>query len=168
MAATVRRDPAHVLLAGLGNTAEQLHRVALGEVLTRAAMGPRIGQTVARFLGPDERDRLLGGRQVHDTLAPLAERLNRAHAVMLVLGFCLSIVVLIGGRPGARGFAACILLGVLANAVATGALSGPHDRYQARIVWIVLIPAMLLTPPTLPPHRATSAPASRRRRAASL
>ncbi len=28
------------------------------------------------------------------------------------------------------------------NAFATGALSGPHDRYQARIAWLVLLPPL--------------------------
>ena len=35
---------------------------------------------------------------------------------------------------------ACVLLACLANAFATGALSGPHDRYQARIAWLLLLP----------------------------
>jgi len=32
--------------------------------------------------------------------------------------------------------AATVSLGVLANAVVCGVLSGPHDRYGARMVWI--------------------------------
>ena len=37
-----------------------------------------------------------------------------------------------------------VLAALLANAFATGALSGPHDRYQARIAWLVLLPASAL------------------------
>jgi hypothetical protein len=174
VAATIRRDPVGVARAALGNTIEQLHRVALGDVLTAAAMGPRIGQTVGRFMGPGEQDRLLATRQAQDTLAPVAIRLNAAHVILLVLGALISLGTTIVGPPTARGLAVCILVGILANAAATGALSGPHDRYQARIAWIVLIPAILLTPPTAEPFRpraprppkATSAPASQRRRAA--
>ena len=42
-----------------------------------------------------------------------------------------------------RGLAVLALIGVLANAAATGALSGPHDRYQARIAWLVVLPPLL-------------------------
>ena len=41
-------------------------------------------------------------------------------------------------RPLA-GLAAVALVALLANAFATGALSGPHDRYQARLAWLVLL-----------------------------
>ena len=36
-----------------------------------------------------------------------------------------------------------VLAGLLANAAATGALSGPHHRYQARIAWLVVLPPLL-------------------------
>ncbi len=42
-------------------------------------------------------------------------------------------------RPALAGLALTVLLGVLANAFATGALSGPHDRYGARIAWLLLL-----------------------------
>jgi hypothetical protein len=32
---------------------------------------------------------------------------------------------------------ACVALGLLANAAATGALSAPFERYQARIIWLL-------------------------------
>lgn len=43
------------------------------------------------------------------------------------------------------GFAAAILLGLAVNAVVLGSLSAPHDRYQARVIWLaVLAPLMIL------------------------
>ena len=42
-----------------------------------------------------------------------------------------------------RGLAVLALTGLLANAAATGALSGPHDRYQARIAWLIVLPPLL-------------------------
>ena len=40
-----------------------------------------------------------------------------------------------------------VLLGVAANAFATGALSRPHARYEARILWLVpVIGALALLP----------------------
>ena len=42
-----------------------------------------------------------------------------------------------------QALAVLILAGLLANAAATGALSGPHHRYQARIAWLVVLPPLL-------------------------
>lgn len=39
-------------------------------------------------------------------------------------------------------FAAVVIWGILANALICGLLSTPHDRYQARVIW--LLPAMIL------------------------
>jgi hypothetical protein len=37
-----------------------------------------------------------------------------------------------------------ILLGVVINAVVCGAVSGPHDRYEARVAWLVPFVAIAL------------------------
>jgi hypothetical protein len=42
------------------------------------------------------------------------------------------------------GFILMLWLGVAANAFATGALSKPHHRYQARIAWLLVLPPLLL------------------------
>jgi hypothetical protein len=41
-------------------------------------------------------------------------------------------------------FVEVLLLGVVLNAVICGAISGPYDRYQARVIWLVPFAAMLL------------------------
>jgi hypothetical protein len=41
-------------------------------------------------------------------------------------------------------FALLILAGVIINAVICGALSGPHTRYQTRVVWLVVVAAGVL------------------------
>ncbi|HEX7391279.1 MAG TPA: hypothetical protein VF286_14310, partial [Acidiphilium sp.] len=40
-------------------------------------------------------------------------------------------------------FAAIVLAALLGNAAVTGALSGPHDRYQCRVVWLAVLAAGL-------------------------
>ena len=51
------------------------------------------------------------------------------------------------------GFILILWAGILANAFATGALSKPHHRYQARIAWLLVLPPLLLwRRPTLPTH----------------
>ncbi len=52
-----------------------------------------------------------------------------------------------GGRPAARGWSATtafLLAAVVVNAAVCGILSGPFARYQARIVWLVPLAAVLL------------------------
>jgi hypothetical protein len=39
-----------------------------------------------------------------------------------------------------------VLVGAGVNALVTGALSGPHDRYQARIAWLLPLAAVLAWP----------------------
>ncbi|UPY37733.1 hypothetical protein [Sediminicoccus sp. KRV36] len=46
----------------------------------------------------------------------------------------------------------CVLVGISANALAAGALSKPHDRYQARIAWLLPLGALLAIWP-LPARR---------------
>ncbi len=46
-------------------------------------------------------------------------------------------------RPDERGLLFVLLVGLLANAAIFGGLSAPVDRYQARIVWLVPMLAML-------------------------
>ena len=47
------------------------------------------------------------------------------------------------GQHPVVGFAAAILLALLANAAITGCLSGPHDRYQSRVMWLPPLVAVL-------------------------
>ena len=36
-----------------------------------------------------------------------------------------------------------VLLGIVWNAIVTGALSGPYDRYLARVIWLVCFAALI-------------------------
>src|SRR5262245_47224442 len=41
-------------------------------------------------------------------------------------------------------FCGVILLGLVANAFICGALSGPHERYQARLTWLVPLAGLIV------------------------
>jgi hypothetical protein len=61
-------------------------------------------------------------------------------------------------RDRARlGLVLCVLVGLAANAFATGALSKPHHRYQARIVWLLPFAAALTLLPAAQPSRSARA-----------
>ena len=68
--------------------------------------------------------------------------LHRIVALIGIAGCCLLVLRRRAG-PRAAGFAAVALLALGLNAAITGALSGPHDRYQARLVWIAPAVALL-------------------------
>jgi hypothetical protein len=59
----------------------------------------------------------------------------------------LPVIVLLSARkalsPTAGEIAAAIVLTMLANAFVCGALSNPHDRYGARVVWLAAFAVIL-------------------------
>jgi hypothetical protein len=52
----------------------------------------------------------------------------------------------VSGENGKRvtGFSFMVVSGVILNAIVCGALSGPWGRYQARVMWLLPMIAMLL------------------------
>jgi hypothetical protein len=45
--------------------------------------------------------------------------------------------------PRARALASALVAGVVANALSSGALGSPVDRYQSRVVWLIVLAALL-------------------------
>ena len=66
--------------------------------------------------------------------------------VALISIMLLPFIVMMGRGDYAdlRRLAATVGVAVLANAVVCGALSNPHDRYGARIVWVALFVVLLV------------------------
>src|ERR1700744_6007366 len=58
-------------------------------------------------------------------------------AALAGIGACCALLLSAPrAHPVAAGLAAAVLLALLVNAAITGGLSGPHDRYQSRIMWL--------------------------------
>ncbi len=145
VAATMRRDPWGVARAAGRNTVAQLGRAALGDTLTRQASGAdRLGPAIEKYLGASARARFQDGLQARDRLAGFATKLNVVQTRLLIAGAFASLAIAAFGSGKIRRLAVCVLVAVLCNAAVTGALSGPHDRYQARIAWLVLLPVLLV------------------------
>lgn len=77
------------------------------------------------------------------------ETINKVHYPLALLSMALlPVIVLLAWRrklPAALGeLAGCCMLAMLANALVCGALSNPHDRYGARIVWLAVVAAGLV------------------------
>ncbi len=144
---TVQAYPLAILELGTGNTLRQLGRVQVGDALGSDYLDATVLPRLRKFLPPAEALRFEASLQEHDALAGVARPLAGLHPALLATGGVLTLMMLLRAwRRGDRimaGFTAIVLAGVLANACATGALSGPHDRYQARIAWLVLLPPAL-------------------------
>jgi hypothetical protein len=76
------------------------------------------------------------------------------HGPVLVVGAALALLAwwraARGADPRRLGLVVGLLVGVSANAFATGALSKPHLRYEARILWLMPIVAALALLPRRP------------------
>jgi hypothetical protein len=140
--ATLRGEPGLVVRNGLANMIAQLGMVRLGDTLADTWLEASITGSLRAYFPPVELERFRAARQSGGTLAALAEPFNAAIPFTLGAGCVLTVLLLIRSLGAPRspvvGLAALVLMGLLANAAATGALSKPHHRYQARIVWLLL------------------------------
>ncbi len=146
VAATLRSEPWQATSAALANTLRQLGRVQLGDTLGPQYLDVTVGHLLRVYFPPAELRRFLASRQLRGALAPLAAPLEPVRLALLALGAAgavLAVPLAWRRNPALAGLGLIVLAGVLANAFATGALSGPHDRYGARIAWLVLLPAAL-------------------------
>ncbi len=142
----VRSEPWPVLRAAFANTLRQLGRVRVGDTLEPSYLTDTVGPMLRTYFPAAELRRFEAGRQVAGTLPAAAAPLAPLRLALLVAGVAGTLLVapLAWRRnPALAGLAGVVLAGVLANAFATGALSGPHDRYGARIAWLLLLPPAL-------------------------
>jgi hypothetical protein len=133
VAAALRIAPAAEARAALANFLAQLADFATGDGLN--GWPDTVAPPIARDFPPAEAAAYDAARQTNNTLtvpAPLAA-LHVGMALVGVLG-CAAVLTLGWRRHVGAGFAAAALFAVLVNAAVTGCLSGPHDRYQSRIM----------------------------------
>jgi hypothetical protein len=156
---TLRGRPLQVAEAMLRNTLAQLVTATAGDTLVadhlRAAVRPRIAEAFpARELAAYD-----AALQSRGALPEAAAPFLRPHAPVLLLGAALAAFAwwrAARQRDLRRlGLVVGVLVGVTANAFATGALSKPHLRYEARILWLMPVVAAL----ALLPRRVAAAPA---------
>ncbi|WP_426958566.1 hypothetical protein [Muricoccus radiodurans] len=146
VAETIRREPVRVAWDAVRDTFEQLVTFRAGDTLTRAHVGEGVRPRIVEGFPPAEVARLEAGAQWRDVLVARVQPLLWVHGPAMAMG---AVVLALFGWRWRRdrvvaGLAVCVGLGVLANAFSTGALSGPHDRYGARAMWVVVLAAMVL------------------------
>jgi len=143
----IAEDPLGVLRTGLANALRQATMAGVGDALVPDSLDTPMAISARALFPAEERTRFAAGLQARGMLAPWGTVLNLPHAILLLAGALTTLGLLGSPRTDAllRSLAALILVGLLANATVTGALSGPHDRYQARIAWLsLLVPTLAL------------------------
>ena len=144
---TLLREPFGVVGAMLGNAWRQLFMARVGDALVADHLAANVEPRLRQGFPAWEVGSYLGALQPHGTLPNLAAMFLAPHRLVLVLG---GLGALLAWRRAAAwgdrerlALVLCVLLGVTVNAAATGALSGPHHRYQARIAWLLPLAAVL-------------------------
>jgi hypothetical protein len=88
-------------------------------------------------------------RQQRGELEPVLAAINRVHVPVAYAAMLALLGVIALGTMRARyaelgRLALTVVLALLANAAVLGILSGPHDRYGARMVWLAPLVVLLL------------------------
>lgn len=134
--AALLADPAGEVRAGLANTLEQMTRFDSGDGLK--PWPAQVSPWIARDFPVREQAAYASARQQAGILSvpPLLRYLHTLTAVGGVLGCAMLLPVAIRRRAACAGFLLAVLLALPLSAAITGGLSAPHDRYQARIMWL--------------------------------
>jgi hypothetical protein len=149
--AALAADPAGAARAALNNTLEQISRFASGDGLN--PWPAQVTPTIERNFPARERAAYASARQQTRSLSvpSMLAQIHRIVALGGVIACAMLLPVAFGRRAACAGFLLVVLLALPIGAAITGSLSAPHDRYQARIMW-------------LPPFIAVVSLASLRRR----
>ncbi len=140
--AIIAAYPLDTLRGAAANTLRQLLRVQVGDTLVPDHLDIAVLPRLRPYLPAAEIARYQAALQPRGLFRDAAAPFLIVHAVLLAAGAVGSVAVMLRcwrTRRPLAGLAAVVLTALLANAFATGALSGPHDRYQARLAWLVLL-----------------------------
>jgi hypothetical protein len=165
----LRTRPWPVLLSGINNMAQQLWMIQLGDTLHSDHLDVTVAKSVREHFAAAELESMNRSRQMNNTLVADSAWFSRVNVGVF---YCASVfglyVLFVAWRKRTTqlsqthanlerehtklvvSFILILWLGVVANAFATGALSKPHHRYQARIAWLLVLPPLLLLRNTVP------------------
>jgi hypothetical protein len=146
VALTLRERPVEVAEAMARNALRQARMAAVGDTLGNAHLAASARRAIAA-LPAAEFAAFDAGAQMRGDLPARAAPFLLPHLPVLLASLPLALVAfgLAAWRgDGVRaGMIAGVALAVAANALATGALSAPVDRYGARIAWLLPLVALL-------------------------
>lgn len=159
---TLRIRPVEVATAMIGNTLRQFTLALAGDTLVDSHLAAAVRPRIAEAFPPRELATYDGALQSRGLLPAAAAPFLWPHAPVLLLGAVLALLAwwraAKAGEVRRLGLVVGVLVGVSANAFATGALSKPHLRYEARILWLMPVIAGLALLPRRPASAAPGAP----------
>jgi hypothetical protein len=142
--ATLRSYPLQIFGRAILDAGAQLLRVQAGDGLV-PNFATFVGYHLGILFGADVGDVFIQSRQARGELPVTGAR--ALHLVGLLFGivsWVCAIVVLGSGLPKRQlALYAVVCVGILWNGMVTGALSGPHDRYLARVIWLLCFIGLL-------------------------
>jgi hypothetical protein len=161
IAETLATHPGAVARAALRNALTQLVTTRVGDTLVDDHLVLSARRAIAGYFPSEELAAFDGGAQMRGTLPALAEPFLLPHLPVLLAAAALAPWLLWRRRRGPGGLLLAVaLVALLANAAATGALSKPHHRYQARIAWLLpLAVGLALLPRVAAPRTGSDRPA---------
>jgi hypothetical protein len=145
--AALRAYPVMAAEAAWWNTIAQAQLAATGDTLIPDHLASTVLPRLQKFFPAAEVARFEAGLQAQGLLPAAAAPFLRPQAALLIAGLLGTLAAVpLGwwrGWPALSALALMVLAGLAANAFATGALSHPHDRYEARIAWLLLLAPLL-------------------------
>ena len=135
---TLKAYPVEIFYRSIRDAGRQILRFQAGDGLS-----PTFARLVAPILGevfsPAVEKSVLESKQGQGEL-PIPE-FRILHAVGLIFGLVLCLWSFIAWRgvlpTQLIALQIFVLAGIVLNAIVTGALSGPYDRYLARVIWLI-------------------------------
>jgi len=149
---TLHEAPVAVARAMLENAVRQFCRFGTGDGLEAWPGIPGPEPLIASFF-PHELEGFQTSRQERGLLAEDAQALSPLHVAVAVAGLVALVLLLLlkGRRLGlpSAAFGLFVLAAAVGNATIAGGLSGPAERYQARIAWLFAFAPSVLVAPAL-------------------
>ena len=144
--AAILGEPGRTMHSVAANAVRQLLMFTTGDGIRPwpATVTPWIEKDFPAF----ERASYAASRQT-EGLALVPDWLLAVHIVAAISAVLVCITLLPGTlrrHEPLAGLVAAVLLALLVNALVTGGLSGPHARYQSRMMWLPGLVALLAAP----------------------
>jgi hypothetical protein len=137
-AAVLAYDPFGQITAGLSNAFQQLTTFGLSDFVASADLATNVPRVHAERMARS----LIWKKDF--PIAIFSAVTMFAAAVSLIFAGITLIVHWKSVSAEIKIFCFVILLGQISNALICGTLSGPHERYQARLTWLLPVAALLL------------------------
>lgn len=139
IAATFAERPFEVAAAMLRNAIRQLGLMRVGDTLGNEHLALSARRAIAAHFPAHELAAFDAGAQMRGRLRAHAAPALLPHLPVLLAALALAPVVLwrVWQATALRALLLTALVALAVNALATGGLSKPHHRYQARIVWLL-------------------------------